>query len=65
MKPHQRVRCWGIPGGPYPGIVIREGQSKDCWIVKIRHENGIVRVELHEDYIREYQRSRPIESDSG
>jgi hypothetical protein len=53
LKIGQRVQCWGLFGGPYPGKILRKGKSKDCWLVRIRHENGKATTELHEDYIRE------------
>ncbi len=53
-----RVHAYGIVGGPYQGIVKRKGKSKDCWIVKIKHENGTVIQEIHIDYLQP-KRRRP------
>lgn len=48
----QRVRCWGIPGGPFPGKIKAKGRSKDCWIVAIKQGTLYMKVELHQDYLR-------------
>ena len=53
FKPGDRVRAWGIVGGPFPGRVVRKGVSKDCWIVRVRvNEHGTQLKELNEDYLR-------------
>ena len=52
MTAGQKVMVWGIFGGPYHGIVKAKGTSKDCWIVRYKHANGISKTELHQDYIK-------------
>ncbi len=48
----QRVKCWGIIGGPFPGRIVEKGRSKDCWIVRLRNRDGCKwKEELHEDHI--------------
>ena len=51
LKIGVRVKCWGIPGGPFLGKIIAKGTSKDCWICKIRLDTGIAKKELHQDYL--------------
>lgn len=60
MSNGDRVMCWGIPGGPFKGRIVRKGISKDCWVCRVRIGDGIRLVELNEDYIRRRLGSAPV-----